>query len=59
MNFHLYIFSGTSTPLGELFDHGCDAFSTVFVIIAYGIATGSCRVTVLFFTKFDVAEGWV
>ncbi|KAL5251941.1 hypothetical protein ACHWQZ_G014921 [Mnemiopsis leidyi] len=31
--------TGTNNPLGELFDHGCDAFSTVFVIIAYGIAT--------------------
>ena len=24
----------TSSPLGELFDHGCDSLSTVFVIIA-------------------------
>eukprot|EP00116_Pleurobrachia_bachei_P007988 sb/3468250/ len=29
----------TNGPLGEIFDHGCDAFSTVFVLIAYGIAT--------------------
>lgn len=31
--------TGTNSPLGEIFDHGCDAFSTVFVIIAYGITT--------------------
>ena len=23
--------TGSSTPLGELFDHGCDSMSTVFV----------------------------
>jgi phosphatidylglycerophosphate synthase len=26
--------TNSSTPLGELFDHGCDAVSTVFVVIA-------------------------
>jgi len=26
--------TGTSTPLGELFDHGCDSVSTVFVSIS-------------------------
>lgn len=25
----------SSTPLGELFDHGCDAISTVFVMLAF------------------------
>ena len=29
--------TGTSSPLGELFDHGCDSISTVFVSIAIGI----------------------
>lgn len=28
--------TNSSTPLGELFDHGCDAISTVFVAIALG-----------------------
>ena len=23
--------TGTSSPLGELFDHGCDAWATVFI----------------------------
>ena len=26
--------TNTSSPLGELFDHGCDSISTVFVSIA-------------------------
>eukprot|EP00045_Choanoeca_perplexa_P011807 m.126495 g.126495 ORF g.126495 m.126495 type:complete len:380 (+) comp15774_c0_seq9:88-1227(+) len=25
--------TGTATPLGELFDHGCDSFSTIIVIV--------------------------
>lgn len=27
----------SSSPLGELFDHGCDAVSTVFVTIAFAV----------------------
>ncbi|XP_043265442.1 choline/ethanolaminephosphotransferase 1 isoform X1 [Colletes gigas] len=30
--------TGTSTPLGELFDHGCDSLSTVFVALSACIA---------------------
>ncbi|XP_032457634.1 choline/ethanolaminephosphotransferase 1 isoform X12 [Nasonia vitripennis] len=30
--------TGTSTPLGELFDHGCDSISTVFVALSACIA---------------------
>ncbi|KAK9508594.1 hypothetical protein O3M35_006122 [Rhynocoris fuscipes] len=30
--------TGTSSPLGELFDHGCDSVSTVFVAISACIA---------------------
>ncbi|XP_077994964.1 choline/ethanolaminephosphotransferase 1-like [Glandiceps talaboti] len=30
--------TNTSSPLGELFDHGCDSISTVFVSIATGCA---------------------
>ncbi|XP_052124786.1 cholinephosphotransferase 1 isoform X6 [Frankliniella occidentalis] len=30
--------TGTSSPLGELFDHGCDSISTVFVAISACIA---------------------
>ena len=30
--------TGSSSPLGELFDHGCDSISTVFVSIAVGIS---------------------
>lgn len=30
--------TGTSSPLGELFDHGCDSLSTVFVALATVIA---------------------
>ncbi|XP_071573199.1 cholinephosphotransferase 1 isoform X3 [Temnothorax nylanderi] len=30
--------TGTSTPLGELFDHGCDSMSTVFVALSACIA---------------------
>ncbi|GIY05052.1 hypothetical protein CEXT_526051, partial [Caerostris extrusa] len=30
--------TGTSSPLGELFDHGCDSLSTVFVSIGVCIA---------------------
>lgn len=30
--------TNSSTPLGELFDHGCDAVSTVFVTVAMCIA---------------------
>lgn len=33
--------TGTSSPLGELFDHGCDALTTVFVELAVG-ATIQC-----------------
>ncbi|CAF0722032.1 unnamed protein product [Brachionus calyciflorus] len=29
--------TNSSTPLGELFDHGCDAISTVFVAIAFTV----------------------
>jgi len=32
--------TGSSSPLGELFDHGCDAVSTVFVSIATCCAMG-------------------
>lgn len=28
--------TGTSSPLGELFDHGCDALTTIFVELAVG-----------------------
>ncbi|XP_022083677.1 cholinephosphotransferase 1-like [Acanthaster planci] len=28
----------TSTPMGELFDHGCDSVSIVFVSLAFGIS---------------------
>ncbi|XP_023223282.1 choline/ethanolaminephosphotransferase 1-like isoform X2 [Centruroides sculpturatus] len=31
--------TGTSSPLGELFDHGCDSLSTVFVSLGVCIAT--------------------
>lgn len=30
--------TGTNSPLGELFDHGCDSISTVFVALAVCIA---------------------
>lgn len=30
--------TNSSTPLGELFDHGCDAVSTVFVILALSVS---------------------
>ena len=30
--------TGTACPLGELFDHGCDSLSTVFVTIASACA---------------------
>lgn len=30
--------TNSSTPLGELFDHGCDAVSTVFVVTALSVA---------------------
>lgn len=30
--------TGTSSPLGELFDHGCDSISTVFVALAVCVA---------------------
>lgn len=30
--------TGTSSPLGELFDHGCDSISTVFVALSACIA---------------------
>lgn len=30
--------TGTSTPLGELFDHGCDSISTVFIALSACIA---------------------
>ncbi|TGZ46161.1 Uncharacterized protein DBV15_05417, partial [Temnothorax longispinosus] len=30
--------TGTSTPLGELFDHGCDSISTVFVALSACVA---------------------
>lgn len=29
--------TNSSSPLGELFDHGCDAISTVFVTIAFAV----------------------
>lgn len=31
--------TGTSSPLGELFDHGCDSLSTVFVSLGVCVAT--------------------
>jgi phosphatidylglycerophosphate synthase len=30
--------TGTANPLGELFDHGCDSISTVFVALSACIA---------------------
>ncbi|VEN39761.1 unnamed protein product [Callosobruchus maculatus] len=30
--------TGTANPLGELFDHGCDSLSTVFVALSACIA---------------------
>lgn len=45
--------TNTSTPLGELFDHGCDAISTVFVAVGTTVA---CRLGTnpdwLFFCNF-------
>ena len=38
----------TSSPLGELFDHGCDSLSTVFVSIA-----SSCAV------RLGLYPGWM
>lgn len=32
--------TGTSSPLGELFDHGCDALNTTFVTILQCVALG-------------------
>lgn len=32
--------TGSSSPLGELFDHGCDSLSTVFVALAACITVG-------------------
>ena len=32
--------TGTSSPLGELFDHGCDSLSTVFVSLASACCVG-------------------
>ena len=32
--------TGTATPLGELFDHGCDAISTFIVALAGASAVG-------------------
>lgn len=33
--------TGTSSPLGQLFDHGCDAFAVIaiFAVLAHGIRT--------------------
>ncbi|GET93689.1 aminoalcoholphosphotransferase, putative [Leishmania tarentolae] len=31
--------TGTCSPLGELFDHGCDAFLTPFVLLSVSLAT--------------------
>jgi len=35
--------TNTSSPLGELFDHGCDSLSTVFVTLAGGCAVSLGR----------------
>ncbi len=32
--------TGSSSPLGELFDHGCDAVSVVFVSLAIACSLG-------------------
>jgi len=41
--------TGSSSPLGELFDHGCDAVSNVFVSIAASCALGLGSVPPLFY----------
>ena len=30
--------TGTSSPMGELFDHGCDSVSNVFVVVSSACA---------------------
>ena len=32
--------TGSATPLGELFDHGCDSVSSVFVAVALCVSLG-------------------
>ncbi|VDK68571.1 unnamed protein product [Onchocerca ochengi] len=48
--------TGTSSPLGELFDHGCDAMSQVLVTlnICYAMLLGQERYVVLFVTVSSV-----
>lgn len=49
--------TGTSSPMGELFDHGCDAVSTIFLTtsIACALSLGSHPNTLFFFFVNNVA----
>eukprot|EP01135_Chromosphaera_perkinsii_P002929 Nk52_evm40s230 gene=Nk52_evmTU40s230 len=46
--------TGTSSPLGELFDHGCDALSTVlyFMTCATSLQLGATVYSLTFFSAF-------
>lgn len=45
--------TGSSSPLGELFDHGCDSLSTVFVALAACVTVGlGTHPWVMFFQCF-------
>lgn len=46
--------TNTSSPLGELFDHGCDALSTLFVPIGLCISIGLGEWPIVMFLQFFI-----
>jgi len=44
----------SSSPLGELFDHGCDSLSTIFVSISVALTVGAAQNEPFYFAVFVV-----
>lgn len=48
--------TGSSSPLGELFDHGCDSLSTVFVALASCVAVQMGHYPIVMFYQVIAAS---
>ena len=47
-------FLGTSSPLGELFDHGCDAWAAVFIATTFYNTFGKTSISAN--TEYSISE---
>ena len=50
--------TGTASVLGELFDHGCDAITTVFVVTSITISLQACDAVLSIIMSYNVIHRW-